>query len=54
MWLILQILSAYLKYMVKINELLAPGRHPNLTQHLTEVIHFEMRLAEVGSYTCVD
>ncbi|XP_076451587.1 endothelin-converting enzyme homolog isoform X3 [Babylonia areolata] len=42
-----KVLSAYLKYMVKINELLAPGRHPNLTQHMTDVIKFEASLAEI-------
>ncbi|XP_070206697.1 endothelin-converting enzyme homolog [Littorina saxatilis] len=41
------ILKAYLKYMVKINDLLAPDRHPNLTQHMKDVISFEMRLAEI-------
>lgn len=36
--------------MVTINNLLAPGRHANLTQHLTEVINFEKQLAEVFIY----
>ncbi|XP_025083321.1 endothelin-converting enzyme homolog isoform X1 [Pomacea canaliculata] len=42
-----KVLSAYLNYMVTINNLLAPGRHPNLTEHLTEVIKFESKLAEI-------
>lgn len=42
-----KVLSAYLKYMVKINELLAPGLHPNLTQHFTQVINFEKSIAEI-------
>jgi predicted metalloendopeptidase len=42
-----KVLTAYLNYMVKINELLAPNMHPNLTQHFTQVINFEACLAEV-------
>lgn len=43
-----KVLSAYLKYMVTINTLLAPDRHPNLTKHLTDVIMFEKELAEIS------
>lgn len=43
-----KVLSAYLKYMVAINNLLAPERHPNLTDHLTEVILFETEIAKIS------